>query len=256
MNRFLSPLTPFAVLVLMGTALPTSAQAPSPEEAKLRDALKGVTVQLRAAESEKAVAVAEKAAAEQKNADLTAQVEKLSKSLTTLSKDKAEAEEKAAATQANLEGILAKKQEELTAYQKSLDKWKAAHSQISDIAKKKEAARSDFETKNAALERRVSDLRSRNLSLFTTANEILDRYRKFGLGQAISAREPFTGLTKVKLQNQVQEYSDKLLDNTADAPPAPAPASAAPAPATAAPAPAQAAPVSDRAAAPAPAKKS
>lgn len=218
MNRVLSPLTAFAALILLGTALPSSAQAPSPAEDKLRDALKGVTVQLRAAESEKAAAQAEKAAAEQKNAELTAQVEKLSKQLVTVTRDKTDAQEQAMKMQATLEGNLAKKQEELTAYQKSLDKWKASHAEISDIAKKKEAARADFEAKNGALERRVADLRTRNLALFTTANEILERYRKFGLGQAIAAREPFTGLTKVKLQNQVQEYSNALLDNTAPKP--------------------------------------
>ncbi|RYD31967.1 MAG: phage major capsid protein [Verrucomicrobiaceae bacterium] len=217
MNRTLSPVTAFAALVLMVSALPSAAQAPSPAEEKLRDALKGVTLQLRTAESEKAVAAAEKAAADQKNAELTAQIEKLSKQLTLVSRERAEEQEKATAIQNNLEGVLAKKQEELTAYQKSLDKWKAAHSEISDIAKKKEAARAALERKSAALERNVTDLRSRNLALFATANEILDRYRKFGLGQAISAREPFTGLTRVKLQNQVQEYNTKLLDQTAPA---------------------------------------
>lgn len=217
MNRTLSPVTAFAALVLMGSALPSAAQAPSPAEEKLRDALKGVTVQLRAAESEKAVAVAEKAAADQKNTELTAQVEKLSKQLALVSREKTEEQEKATAIQNNLEGVLAKKQEELTAYQKSLDKWRAAHSEISDIAKKKEAARAALESKSAALERNVTDLRSRNLALFATANEILDRYRKFGLGQAISAREPFTGLTRVKLQNQVQEYNTQLLNQAAPA---------------------------------------
>lgn len=217
MNRTLSPVTAFAALVLMGSVLPSSAQAPSPAEEKLRDALKGVTVQLRAAESEKAMAVAEKAAADQKNTELTAQVEKLSKQLALVSREKTEEQEKATAIQNNLEGVLAKKQEELTAYQKSLDKWRAAHSEISDIAKKKEAARAALESKSAALERNVTDLRSRNLALFATANEILDRYRKFGLGQAISAREPFTGLTRVKLQNQVQEYNTQLLNQAAPA---------------------------------------
>ena len=61
----------------------------------------------------------------------------------------------------------------------------------------------------------MADLRTRNTALFTTGNEILDRYRKFSLGEAIAAREPFAGLTRVKLQNQLQEYGDKLLDQTA-----------------------------------------
>jgi hypothetical protein len=40
----------------------------------------------------------------------------------------------------------------------------------------------------------------------------LDRYEKFGLGDALTAREPFVGLTKVKFQNLVQDYQDKLSD--------------------------------------------
>jgi hypothetical protein len=40
--------------------------------------------------------------------------------------------------------------------------------------------------------------------------EILERYEKFGLGTALTAREPFVGTTRVRLQNLVQEYSDKL----------------------------------------------
>ena len=215
MMPFYSRFPAFALLVLLGSALPSTAQAPAGAEEKLREALKGVTLQLRTAQSEAATANAEKAAADAKNTELAAQVEKMSKQLAALSREKADAMEAAARMQANLEGKLTAKQEELTQFQKSLGKWKAAHSQISDLAKKKETARAGFATKNAALERRVADLRTRNTALFTTGNEILDRYRKFSLGEAIAAREPFTGLTRVKLQNQLQEYGDKLLDQTA-----------------------------------------
>ena len=45
--------------------------------------------------------------------------------------------------------------------------------------------------------------------------EILTRYQQFGLGQALAAREPFTGNAKVKLQNIVQDYGDKILNQTA-----------------------------------------
>lgn len=215
MKAFLSRFPAFAVLMLLGTALPSTAQAPAGAEEKLREALKGVTLQLRTAQSEAATALAEKAAAEAKNAELTAQVEKMSKQLAAISREKADAMEAAARLQTNLEGQLTAKQTELAQFQKSLDKWKAAHMQISDVAKKKEAARASYAAKNAALERRVADLRTRNNALFTTGNEILDRYRKFSLGEAIAAREPFTQLTRVKLQNQLQEHADKLLDQTA-----------------------------------------
>lgn len=214
MKPLISFLPSLMALVLLGSALPSTAQAPAGAEDKLREALKGVTLQLRTAQSEAATANAEKAAAETKNAELTAQVEKMSKQLAALSREKSEAMEAAARMQTNLEGRLTVKQEELTQFQKSLDKWKASHLQISDIAQKKERARAEYAAKNAALERRVADLRTRNMALFTTGNEILDRFRKFSLGEAIAAREPFTGLTRVKLQNQLQEYGDKLLDQT------------------------------------------
>ena len=50
--------------------------------------------------------------------------------------------------------------------------------------------------------------------MFRLANEVLDRYAQFGLGTAISAREPFVGITKVKFQNLVQDYQTKLTDQT------------------------------------------
>ena len=209
---FTSKISAAVLLALLAGALPSRAQAPGGNEEKLREALKGVTLQLRTAQSETATANAEKAAADAKNTELTAQVEKMSKQLAALSREKADAMEAAARTQENLEGKLASNQEELTKFKKSLDKWKAAHMQISDLAQKKERARADYAVKNAALERRVADLRTRNNALFATGNEILDRYRKFSLGEAIAAREPFTGLTRVKLQNQLQEHADKLLD--------------------------------------------
>ena len=209
---FTSKISAAVLLALLAGALPSLAQAPGGNEEKLREALKGVTLQLRTAQSETATANAEKAAADAKITELTAQVEKMSKQLAALSREKADAMEAAARTQENLEGKLAASQEELTKFRKSLDKWKAAHMQISDLAQKKERARADYATKNAALERRVADLRTRNNALFATGNEILDRYRKFSLGEAIAAREPFTGLTRVKLQNQLQEHADKLLD--------------------------------------------
>jgi hypothetical protein len=62
------------------------------------------------------------------------------------------------------------------------------------------------------LKNRGDDLRRRNNELFKLGNEILSRYEHFGLGTALTAREPFTGITKVKLQSLVQDYQDKLAE--------------------------------------------
>jgi hypothetical protein len=56
----------------------------------------------------------------------------------------------------------------------------------------------------------VADRETKNLELFKTGNEILDRYEKFSLGDALGAKEPFIGITRVKLQEFVQDYKDKL----------------------------------------------
>ena len=50
--------------------------------------------------------------------------------------------------------------------------------------------------------------------MYHLANEVLDRYAQFGLGTAISAREPFVGITKVKFQTLLQDYQNKLTDQT------------------------------------------
>ena len=50
--------------------------------------------------------------------------------------------------------------------------------------------------------------------MFRLANEVLDRYAQFGLGTAITAREPFVGITRTKFENLVQEYQQKLSKET------------------------------------------
>ena len=50
--------------------------------------------------------------------------------------------------------------------------------------------------------------------MYRLGNEVLDRYAQFGLGTAISAREPFVGITKVKFQTLLQDYQNKLTDQT------------------------------------------
>ncbi|MEY3896640.1 MAG: hypothetical protein RLZZ214_2160, partial [Verrucomicrobiota bacterium] len=48
---------------------------------------------------------------------------------------------------------------------------------------------------------------------FNTSNEILVRYENYALGKALGAREPFIGTTRVKIENLVQGYKDRILDN-------------------------------------------
>jgi len=60
------------------------------------------------------------------------------------------------------------------------------------------------------LNRQIADQKTKNSEMYRLASEILDRHAKFSLGTAIMAREPFVGITKVKLENLVQQYDQQL----------------------------------------------
>jgi uncharacterized coiled-coil protein SlyX len=94
----------------------------------------------------------------------------------------------------------------------ALKQWKTAYDQTAELAAINEAARKQYAIQAAVLQRTVDDREVKNLALFKLANEILTRYEKFGLGEALEAKEPFVGVSRVKLQNLVQDYKDKILD--------------------------------------------
>ncbi len=51
---------------------------------------------------------------------------------------------------------------------------------------------------------------ARNADLYKLGSEILDQYQHKGLGKVISGNEPFLQTSRVKLENLVQDYEDKL----------------------------------------------
>ena len=125
-----------------------------------------------------------------------------------------------------------------------IKQWKTAYDQTAQLAASNEAARKQYAIQAALLQRTVDDREVKNLALYKLANEILTRYEKFGLGEALEAKEPFVGLSRIKLETLVQDYKNKILDQAATTgraattslqPVSPAPTSA-PKPAAAAPA--------------------
>lgn len=178
-------------------------------EAKLRESLRGAMLQLRNVEAERARLDAElqalKVQSERQIKDLTA---KLEESLKRADEDKAIADKTIAEQAKKLEA----EQARTAAFATSLEKWKASYYQITDIARAKEAERLRLLDKSLRLEHTVADRERRNLELYKTGQEILDRYENFAFGKALLAREPFTGLAKVRLEEQVQDYKDQLTD--------------------------------------------
>ena len=72
--------------------------------------------------------------------------------------------------------------------------------QSAELARKTEAERAKLSSENIQLKRVVADQRMKNAKMFEIGTEILTRYSKFGLGTAITAREPFIGVTRARLR--------------------------------------------------------
>lgn len=182
-----------------------AAQAKANEQ-RLRDTLRTTTQQLRDSESARATLQAGQAERDQKIADLEARLKTITQQAVD---DRAQAEKsitelKASETRAGLE---------IARLKGVLEKWKASWNQAAALVRTTEAARVKLADANLLLERKVEERGRQNLELYKTASEILQRYRDFSLGRAIAAREPFTGIAKARIEEQVQDYADKLEDN-------------------------------------------
>jgi chromosome segregation ATPase len=212
-------------LILLTLALPLAlspsafAQEVSPEEAKLREQLKATALLLRAAETEKANALATFAAEQTKTAALQKEIDGLNAKLTTENKRASEDKLASEAAIAKLNDTLIGRENRLKEYSSALEKMKYAYNQVASTAMKKEAERAALFTENLSLKNTIADRERKNLKLYKTSLEILERYENYALGKALSAREPYIQKTRVTVENQVQGYKDVILDNRISAQP-------------------------------------
>ena len=190
------PLVVFTVICLL-----FGGNARAADDARLKETLRNLTMRLRSAETERNNLLSDKAQFEQEKKTLTAKVDALTKQATA---DKEQID--------TLTSKAGDQGKELLETKESLGKWKTAYEQLVATAQKSEAARVKLAGESIVLKRKLEDRERKNAELFKLGNEILTRYEKFGLGDALAAREPFTGLARVKLENLVQDYQDKIAD--------------------------------------------
>ncbi len=179
-------------------------------EARLRETLRSTMLQLNDAQSQIASLQAAQASQAEERKALSDQSAQLTKR--SVEDQAARAKETDA-----LKAKLVDQQAEVARLQEALAQWKAA-AEKANLATRSAAAQRDKETAKAvASERKAEDLAAKNAELFRIGSEILDRYEKFSLGAQFLAREPFVGRARVELENQIQDYDDKLMDQK-DAP--------------------------------------
>lgn len=191
-------LTASSVLLLQGRLI---AAGPEDAEQRLREQLRSTMLQLRNSETEKA--------------NLQAQQTKLTEEKKTAEDQAAELRKSAAADKETINELNNKvtdKDAVIAQQKQDIEKLRGEYAKLSELQKKTEEARAKSAQEAVELKRTVADRESKNLELFQTGKEILSRYEKFSLGQAIAAREPFVGVTRVKLETLVQDYQDKLED--------------------------------------------
>lgn len=190
-----------AIQIIALCLLPLVPGISRADDAKVKEALRALTLRLRTAEADQASLQAEKVQLEQEKKALMDKADLLAKDAAS---DKA--------TIANLTSKTAEQETTIDQTKDSLTKWKAAYGQITVAAQKLKVEREKAASENIVAKRVIADRETKNRELYRLANEILTRYEKFGLGDALAAREPFIGLTRTKLENLVQDYSDKIAD--------------------------------------------
>ena len=190
------------------SVLSAAEPAAADGSAALRAALRDKTLELRTVQSDLATLQSAQGALADENKALAAKYEALKKQM---------AADRAAADKAA--GILtsqtAEQKQTIARLNDALEKAKAEGEKTAQAASLAEAQGAKLNKLNIALERRIADREGKNLALFLVANEILTRYEEFSLGNAIRAKEPFIGLTRTKLENLVQDYQDKILEQRA-----------------------------------------
>ena len=195
------------VAILLASGSLKASDKMSPAEQKMRETLRNTMIQLRDSNAKLAIAQAAQADDEEKLKDLQGQFDDLTKKTTA----QKHADDQLISDQKDK---LASNELMIAHLTESLAKWKYGYAKLADYAKQTEGKRAELASKIIILDRRIADQQVKNAEMYRLGNEVLDRYAQFGLGTAISAREPFVGITKVKFQNLVQDYQNKLTDQT------------------------------------------
>jgi chromosome segregation ATPase len=229
----------FLAIVLLSLLCPRAGRADdtaqATTESRLRDALRSTMQQVQDAQGQVATLQAAQAQSDKDNADLKTKIDALNAQITTLTQQSADDKAASDKALADLKSQNAGLTAQIAKLNDAIASWEKDDKQYVQLAKDKEAARAQLAVQVILLQRTIDDRETKNLQLFLLANEILTRYEKYGLGEALEAKEPFTGLTRVKLQELVQDYQDKISDQrvTPGEPP-PAEPEPAPSPATSA----------------------
>jgi len=245
-GRWAGALAIAIVTVFLLAATTAHAQQASTED-RLREALRRTTADLRALQDAQAGRQAEVEEAKKQRELLQQQVDLQAARMAEL-----EAKAGAAGVLAEREAQLAQFRQDFAAMQanneailQALRQWQQAYNEVADVARAKDAERQRAEARLGATQRTLGVCQEKNDKLVAVAEDTLNLYRSQDFITVLRGSwEPVLGLQKVELENIVQDYQDRILDEQfvpppagmappvaapTDTPPATPPAAAAPA---------------------------
>ena len=181
--------------LLLGASLaflPATARSDAATEAKLRDALRSTTAQLRTLEDERASWQGKEAALKKEIAGLQSQAKVAARPRTS----EREVEE--------LKRKLTEQTEENAKGARALAQCEARRE---DAARAGETERGKLAAQEAKLSERLAAAEAKNERIYQVGKEILDWLAREGVGG-----EPFIGLRRVRLENAAQVHEDLLIE--------------------------------------------
>jgi peptidoglycan hydrolase CwlO-like protein len=197
-------LAAFAVLTLLGSALPASVHAADDDAvARAKEMLRRTQEALHQAQAENADLLRAKTDAEQKLQAATKQI------------DAVQSGSKAA--QGALNAKLTSAQSAQTDLQNKLNdvdaRLTATNARLSGTASELAARNGELAQVKQMLEQSKSanaSCEDKNLKLYSYAETVLGLYKNKGVWAALSQKDPVLGLKEVDVENVVQEYQQKF----------------------------------------------
>ena len=101
----------------------------------------------------------------------------------------------------------------LEAYKQRMNELIARYRETAATLKQVETDRSGLRKELDARNLEFDKCAENNLQLFEISNEVLDRYEHVGLFTKVSASEPFTQLTRTRIENLVDDYRQRAQEN-------------------------------------------
>ncbi|MHC2434757.1 hypothetical protein [Bradyrhizobium sp. USDA 4451] len=187
----------FVLMMVIGALSSGTAFAQS-ETDRLRDALRSATAQTRALEDQRTALQAKIADADREKAAAKKEVDDLKAQL-----KKADKEHRDAVDEFN---------QRLAERDETLEKWKSAYEEAATVARSKDAERAKFEGEAAAYKASTKSCIAKNTQLVKAGKEAVQRYKDLTIGEIVVSREPMIQQRRVEIQNQLQESTDKFLD--------------------------------------------